>query len=184
MNISELGSIAAIVNVILFALFSLIDRWDQMIKKGGSILPKISLIFMILAILSAGFSFIASRYISPPSGVISIKDQRDKLTSGEMLPFDYEEITITKDKAVGLDLGRLKAMETATNKQYMAIIHVEDCTIAYLYTGDHPTSNTKNKMHPGDSIILYSLTAMKQFKAIGIDGTATLAVNYLQGPAK
>ena len=100
-----------------------------------------------------------------------------------MVPFDYEEITIPKDKAVGLDLGRLKAMETATNKQYMAIIHVEDSTIAYLYTGDIPTSNTKNKLYPSSELFLYSLTAMKQFKAVAIDGTAILAVSYLQGPA-
>lgn len=182
MNLADLANIATIVTAILFTITILVDRWPQMTSWGKPYLPKISLAFLVLAVISAGVSFIAPRHISPPITVTM--DQKTKIISGEMVPFDYEEITVTKDKAVGLGLARLKAMETATNNRYMAIIRVADSEIAYLYTGDLPTSTTKNRLYPGDGITLDSFTAMKQFKAIGIGGIATLAVSYLQAPAK
>ena len=155
---------------------------DQFGVSQGT-LPKISLAFLVLAVISAEVSFIAPRHIKSTPFTATM-DQKTKIISGEMVPFDYEEITVTKDKAVGLGLARLKAMETATNNRYMAIISVADSEIAYLYTGDLPTSTTKNRLYPGAMITLDSFTAMKQFKAIGIDGIATLAVSYLQAPAK
>ncbi len=62
MNLSDWGSIACILSFVLAALLALIDRWPQMTPKGGPMLPKIALGFLIMGIISAGFVVFASWY--------------------------------------------------------------------------------------------------------------------------
>ena len=58
--LSDLANIIAVFAGITY----LIDRWPQMIKSGKPYLPKIGLIFMIVAVICAGLSNIATRHIS------------------------------------------------------------------------------------------------------------------------
>jgi hypothetical protein len=66
MGLSDWASIASIGMFLLCAISFLIDRGPQMFKWGKPYWPKIGLFFMVLAVISAGISLYASRYVPPP----------------------------------------------------------------------------------------------------------------------
>lgn len=65
MNLSEAGSIASIGSFALAAILALIKVWPEIIRRGGSKIPKAILLLLIMGIISAGFAVYASWYMHP-----------------------------------------------------------------------------------------------------------------------
>jgi hypothetical protein len=181
MNLAEAGSLASIGSFILAAILALVKFWPDIIRRGGSMISRAILVLLIIGILSAGFSLYAAWYIKPSiSEIPAIGQKETKDKSEEMIAFAYEEIKVPPDKAVGLGAIKLKVME-ASPFSYSVRIMVEDAAIAFLETGDTPTSDTKQIIYPDSTLTMKSISEMNNFKAIGIKGTATLAVTYYRG---
>lgn len=75
-------------------------------------------------------------------------------------------------------------MEASSNYRYSARIAVHDSQIAFLDTGDIPSHDTKQRLYPGQTYYPNSLTAIKQFKAIGIDKPAPIVITYHRSKKK
>lgn len=155
------------------------DKWSL----TGACLAGLGFCVLIIW-LFAGIFLIVKSQISSKGEIQTQASLGNPGYANDMVPFDYEEIIVTENKAVGLGEARLNRMGLANDKRYKAFINVQDATIAVLETGGEPTRDTKNVFHLGTTFVLDSFYEMKQFKAISTKGTAILAVHYYQGQVK
>ncbi len=93
-----------------------------------------------------------------------------------MRAVDYEEVEVTTGAAVGLDEAKIAPI--AGKPEVLARIMVADASVAWLENGATPTSLTKQQIEDTGVIFLESIADMRNFLAIGLDGTAILAVTY------
>jgi hypothetical protein len=91
----------------------------------------------------------------------------------------YEELTATTGTAIGLTVATINSL-SATYPDLWVIVQCQTYPAAYLWYGT-PTSATVQQIATGDSIQFAGTALMKSFKAIGIGGSAKLAVNYFSG---
>ncbi len=90
------------------------------------------------------------------------------------VPVDYAEVTATAVTAIGLTAAKVNTI----SPKGMVRIMVTAFPIAEREDGGTPTAATVQQFQVGDLIYLNSIQAMLNFKAIGIGGTAVLAVQY------
>lgn len=86
----------------------------------------------------------------------------------------YEEVSATSSTAVGLTVNNINN----AGSDGLASIQVSSFPVAIKANGAAPTSATVKTCAIGESITLTGYTEMKNFQAIGIGGTAVLAVQY------
>lgn len=100
-------------------------------------------------------------------------------TNVNWIPFDKEEIDATTATAVGLNATKLTLMAGISNL-YRAEILVTTYPIAWQQSGATATGTDYNQAQVGDIILLDSYAALDNFSAIGVGGTAKLAVTYFK----
>ena len=95
---------------------------------------------------------------------------------GVRAPFAYEAISVTTLKTLTASTWNVSGM-----KDVSALLTLESAQIRYTLDGaTTPTSSVGHLMNPGDSLILESSTALANFKAIVVSGTASLKVTYFK----
>ena len=97
-------------------------------------------------------------------------------------PIGYEEVTATAAAAIGLTTATVDTL-AAANPDIWALIYNSNLTTypaAWLMYGT-PTAATFQQMAAGDSIQIKGVQMLKAFLAIGVGGSAKLAVNYFSG---
>ena len=98
------------------------------------------------------------------------------------IPIGYEEVTATSATAIGLTAATITTL-AAANPDMWALIYNSNLTAypaAYLFYGT-PTANTFSQIAVGDSLQIKGVQMLKAFLAIGIGGSAKLAVHYFAG---
>jgi hypothetical protein len=128
MSLLEWAAIAVILNFIISALLTIIDRWPQIFKWGKPYLPKIALIFLIFGVISAGVSLKeASKktYVLPPLG-------EEAVLKTELMPRPrLEPFTEAEFKAIPI---------TAKGKILRYVVNVT----AYMDVADAAVEGHKN----------------------------------------
>lgn len=95
----------------------------------------------------------------------------------------YEEVACTSSAANTLTAATITSLK-ASYSDLWATVQVADYPVAYRTDGTAPTSSTKKTAPIGTVIWLESLSDLTGFKAIGVGGTANLAVTYYSGAAR
>ena len=98
------------------------------------------------------------------------------------IPIGYEEVTVTSAAAIGLTASKIDTL-AAANPDVWALIYNSNLTtypVAWVMYGT-PVAGTFQQMAAGDSIQIKGVQMLKAFLAIGIGGSAKLAVNYFSG---
>ena len=123
---------------------------------------KKSLIFILSLILAAMMfqAAHATEYYIPISG-----------------PIGYQEITAGTGAAVTLGTANIASVTNATSAG-MARVYCSAYPVAFREDGTAPTSATIQTLAVGSFLYLHSITEMQNFQAIGLGGSAVLAVQY------
>ena len=101
--------------------------------------------------------------------------------SKQPTPVAYEEILVPSGAAIGIGDVTINKLISQYGDNLSAIVIVKDNTIAYRMDGGMPTTSTFQQAGSGDRIYLQSITALKNFRAIGISGTAPIGINICKG---
>jgi hypothetical protein len=94
-----------------------------------------------------------------------------------IVPYDYEEVTCTSGAANVLTEAKVLSMG---NAKCMVQILVTAYPVAFREDGGTPTSATAQQAPINSVIKIKSRIGAGQFKAIGIGGSAVLAVTYFK----
>jgi hypothetical protein len=90
----------------------------------------------------------------------------------------YEEVSATTGAAIGLTAATITTLSTYPDLWVM--IQCQTYPVAYLFYGT-PTGSTVQQIAVGDGITFNGVNLMRSFSAIGVGGTAKLAVTYFSG---
>jgi len=98
------------------------------------------------------------------------------IRTGFREPFDYESITVS---GTVVTLAASKLSPSATPPPVSALLSLETAAIRYRLDGVDPTASEGHLLASNDVLLLESITALRQFKAIK-DGVndGTLKVSY------
>jgi len=89
----------------------------------------------------------------------------------EPTPSDYERLTVTT--------AAVSQLDTALTADAKAVfITVETNSIRYRIDGEDPDASNGHLVYATQNIWFENPAAIRQFRAIGIGGTATLVVSY------
>jgi hypothetical protein len=97
------------------------------------------------------------------------------------IPVAYEEILVPHGTGVGIADAITNKLISQYGDNLSATVSVKDNTIAYRMDGGMPTVSTFQQAFPGDRILLQSASAIKNFRAIGISGTAPIGIEVCKG---
>lgn len=91
----------------------------------------------------------------------------------------YEELSPSTSTAVGLTAATITTL-AENYPDLWVIVQCQTYPVAYLWYGT-PTSGTYQLLQVGDTVKFEGVYLMRSFKAIGVGGTAHLAVTYFSG---
>lgn len=99
------------------------------------------------------------------------------IRTGPGEPFDYESITVS-DTVVTLAASKLSP--SGVPPPVSALLSLETAGIRYRLDGVNPTTDEGHLLVANDVLILVSITALRQFKAIADGDDGTLKVSYFR----
>ena len=95
------------------------------------------------------------------------------------VPAGFETIAPTSSAVLPLTAATINnILARHGNGNIEAQIQCATYPVAYRYDGVDPTTSTVQQLAVGDSMKLGGTTALRNFRAIGVGGTAALAVSY------
>ena len=95
------------------------------------------------------------------------------------IPVFYEEISPTSSAVMPLTLATINDLIAKQGGGDLSIeLTCATYPVAYRYDGVDPTTSTVQQLSVGDRLNLHGITALRNFKAIGVGGTAVLGVTY------
>jgi len=98
------------------------------------------------------------------------------IRTGFREPFDFESITVS---GTVVTLTASKLSPSGVQPPISALLSLETAAIRYRLDEVDPTTSEGHLLTSGDVLLLESITALRQFKAIkDTDDDATLKVSY------